>query len=99
MSRALRLPRSENHNPPCRSNTRSFGLLTAGTGGVFSVANGALVSTTGGDITVSADDVVISANSSINAGGGIVTIRQSGTTSRPISLGGATAGTLGLSDT
>ena len=53
---------------------------------------------TTGDNTISSDSLVIAA--AINAGTGIVTLRQAGTTSRPISLGGGTAaGALGISDT
>jgi hypothetical protein len=77
-------------------------ILSTGAGGVFtsnttfppnifSTNNGA----SGGDITISADDMVI--NDPINAGTGIVTLQQATVTTQAITLGGGGSG-LGLSD-
>ncbi|HEY1379409.1 MAG TPA: VCBS repeat-containing protein [Gemmataceae bacterium] len=82
------------------TNTGSGGIsLTTGAGGVFTLTSGAggHVQSSGGDITISADDMVIS--DPVAAGTGVVTLRQAGTTARPVSLGGgAAANALGLSD-
>ena len=66
-------------------NTFTAGV---GSGGVHS---------SGGNITLSADDMAI--DDAVNAGAGIVTLQQASTTTRPIDLGlGTTAGSLGLND-
>lgn len=80
------------------SVTALSGTITLdATTGAFNHTNGAIVATTGGNITVSADTMLVA--STINAGTGVVTLRQAGATARPISLGGgAGAGALGLSD-
>jgi hypothetical protein len=77
--------------------------LTTGTGGTFTAASTATdaVSSLGGAITVSADDMVIAGG--LNAGSGAVTLQQAiggaGATARIIDLGGGvTPGDLGLSD-
>jgi hypothetical protein len=68
-----------------------------GPGGVFTsdAGNPPNIFSTGGDITVNADDMVI--NDPIDAGSATITLRQAGTTARPITLGGGASG-LGISD-
>src|SRR5262249_34392999 len=50
-----------------------------------------------GNITLSVNDLTITGQS-VNAGMGIVTLQQAGTTARPIDLGTNSAGSLGLTD-
>jgi filamentous hemagglutinin family protein len=60
------------------------------------IQNNAAITTNGGDITFTADDMVL--NSTVNAAGGIVTLAEL-TAGQEIDLGTDTAGKLGLTDT
>ena len=71
--------------------------IQTGAGHTFTLDSGlgGAIATNGGNITISADDMVI--NDGINTSG-VVTLQQAGTTARPIDLGlGTTPNSLGLS--
>lgn len=73
------------------------GAITVSTGEVgFLLSVNQPIISGGGNIILNADDMAI--NAAVNAGAGIVTLRQAGTTTRNIDLGSNTAGTLGLTD-
>ncbi len=75
--------------------------LTTGVGGTVSIHSPSLVASFDGNITISADNIVL--DNAINAGTGIVTLQQAtggtGSTPRNIDLGGGTsAGDLDITD-
>jgi uncharacterized repeat protein (TIGR01451 family) len=98
--RNLSLLHSAGGTQPAQITTEGGTItLTTGAGGIFTDdagGSGNGLDTTqkgaaGGDITISADSMVL--NTPINAGTGTVTLRQATTSVQPIDLGGAGSGT------
>jgi hypothetical protein len=69
--------------------------LTALGGGTLTV-NASNLTSAGGNITLSADSMTLTGT--VNAGAGVVTLQQAGTTARDIDLGTVTAGKLSFTD-